>query len=461
MLTKTWIGTLLLVVAIANGVAAQGLVVNEFSNGASLSKEFVELIAIGTIPSTTPCNPVDIRGWIIDDNNGDFSCGACSNKGIATGHMRFGNAAVWSAVPQGSMIVVYNAGDVFAGMPAADPNDTAPADGVYIVPSNHPTMDGTSTPCGAHTPSAGGTCGACTGIASYTGVCYTAGLGTAWDNLNLRNTGDAMQTRRPDASYFHGIANDVGTLGMSGGVDNLLIPSTLTGAGVAYTNILLDGNFRNITNFAVVPAASATPGLPNSANNALWISDIEACILPVTYAQPLQAQSLPDENLLTWSTAREVNCRLYHVERADRPDGDYVQIGEVLGAGNSEEQVPYTFRDRAPLPNSYYRIVQIDLDGNATRSSVVEVTRADELPPVVSVWPQPASELVHYDIQGEGLLDLTLFDAMGRAVHHRDFALGATSVGGAISLGGLGEGVYFLQVRSVNGLLREKIVHIR
>jgi CTP-dependent riboflavin kinase len=79
----------------------------------------------------------------------------------------------------------------------------------------------------------------------------------------------------------------------------------------------------------------------------------------------------------------------------------------------------------------------------------------------VSVWPQPASELVHYDIQGEGLLSLTLFDALGRVIDHRAFESGATSVGGTISLSGLGEGVYYMQVRSASGLLREKIVHIR
>lgn len=461
MLTRKLTWLLFMTLACAYPTAAQGLVVNEFSNGASGSKEFVELVVIGTIPSTAPCAPVDIRNWIIDDNNGDFSCGACSNRGIATGHMRFGNSPTWAAVPQGSIIVVYNAGDVFAGMPANDPNDTAPADGVYIVPSNHASMEATTTPCGINSPSAGGNCGACSGIATYAGVCYTAGVAAGWDNLNLRNTGDAMQTRRPDGSYFHGLANDVGTLGMSGGVDGLLVTSTLTNAGIAFTNVMFDGNFRSITNFAVVPSASGTPGAANSANNAAWISQIGACILPVRYAAPLQVQSLAQENLLSWVTAREVNCRHFEVQRAASPEGEFTAIGVVPGAGNSDDQLPYEFRDKAPLPNNYYRIVQIDLDGNATPSGVVEVTRQVEQAPAVSIWPQPASAEVNYDIQGIDLLDIQLIDAMGRVVFRRDLEPSATVAAGAISMQALSEGVYFLQVRSARSVLREKIVHIR
>ena len=77
--------------------AQSGLVVNEISQGSLGSREFAELVVVGD-----PCSTVDIRGWIVDDNNGIFTeCGpnpndgALSGYGIAAGHIRFSFNPVW------------------------------------------------------------------------------------------------------------------------------------------------------------------------------------------------------------------------------------------------------------------------------------------------------------------------------------------------------------------------------
>ncbi|MEM9928478.1 MAG: hypothetical protein AAF840_01540, partial [Bacteroidota bacterium] len=51
------------------------MIVNEVSNGESAGEEFVELLVTGL--GGKACDPVDLRGYILDDNNGDFSV----NKG--------------------------------------------------------------------------------------------------------------------------------------------------------------------------------------------------------------------------------------------------------------------------------------------------------------------------------------------------------------------------------------------
>ena len=51
-------------------------------------------------------------------------------------------------------------------------------------------------------------------------------------------------------------------------------------------------------------------------------------------------------------------------------------IGEVKGAGNSNEVMSYSFIDKAPLSKTnYYRLKQIDTDGTYTYSKVQEVKR--------------------------------------------------------------------------------------
>ena len=51
------------------------LVINEVSQGPSGSKEYVELVVTGT-PGCAGIPCVDLRGWYIDDNNGNHATGA-------------------------------------------------------------------------------------------------------------------------------------------------------------------------------------------------------------------------------------------------------------------------------------------------------------------------------------------------------------------------------------------------
>lgn len=461
MLTRKLTWLLLISLTCVAPATAQGLIVNEYSNGASGVKEYLEMVVVGTGPNLA-CGPVDIRTWIFDDNNGDFSCGPCASRGVAQGHMRFANLPVWSAVPTGSIILVYNSDDFTAGfIPADDPDDTAPADGVYIVPSNHISLEASSTPCAINIPNATGTCPACTGNAGYAAVCYTAGSASAWDNCGLRNTGDAMQVRRPDGSYFHGIANESAGAGMLGGPDNMLFNSTGTGRAFMFDNTSGNNNFRLIGNYVTVLAASGTPGAANSLNNAAWIDILRNdCILPIVYAQPFSGRVLPVSNRLLWSTAQESNTRHFVIERASSADAEFEEIGRVPAAGSSSELLEYGFTDAHPLATSYYRLSQYDRDGMVQHSGVVELNRQVDGIAKVNVWPHPAGDQLNYDVQGDDLREIALLDGMGRVIFRRDMEAQTSAAAGAISLSQLSDGVYFLQVRSGRGVVREKIVHI-
>ena len=94
---------LLLIIALTCFKGNAQIYVNEFSNGPSgTNQEFVELVVSNGIPGST----VDIRGWIIDDNSGYWSCGV--GWGIASGHLRFAQINNWRCVPTGSIILLYN-----------------------------------------------------------------------------------------------------------------------------------------------------------------------------------------------------------------------------------------------------------------------------------------------------------------------------------------------------------------
>lgn len=80
------------------------------------------------------------------------------------------------------------------------------------------------------------------------------------------------------------------------------------------------------------------------------------------------------ENILTWSTASEVNNDYFEVQRSF--DGvNFEEITSINGAGNSASQTDYSYTDViTSTQNIYYRLKQVDFDGTHTYSNVKSVS---------------------------------------------------------------------------------------
>jgi hypothetical protein len=161
----------------SNSLHSQTLIMNEVSNGPSGNQEYVEFVVVDTSVSyncastTPPC--IDIRGWIFDDNSGYHG-----TSGIAAGAVRFSFNSLWSCVPLGTIIVIYNNADPNVQMPA---NDLSLTDGncVIVVPiSNTSLFEQNTTTPGAV---------AC----SYPATGWTAGGN--WNFTLLANPGDCAR----------------------------------------------------------------------------------------------------------------------------------------------------------------------------------------------------------------------------------------------------------------------------
>ena len=272
------------------GQAQPGLVVNEISQGTNGGKEYAELVVVGD-----PCTTVDLRGWIIDDNNGEFvACpgpnnGALSGCGIAFGHVRFSYDPIWQDVPVGTIILVY-------AYDPSDPNAQADIGGltpdytdsncdwVRVVPINasntHMERDVNiphpPNPASCTCPNGG------TGIPDYSPATYVplndqsfSGIG----QLGMRNDGDAFQTRQPDGSFFHGLS--YGSTGGScnpppfnGGPDAMHLSPSGSNMVYYFANVVND-DYRLIDNWGNLPATiGQTPGQPNTCQNAEWIGSL-------------------------------------------------------------------------------------------------------------------------------------------------------------------------------------------
>ena len=375
-----------------------GPLVNEVSNGATGTREYIELLVCGL-----PCGTVDLRNWKIDDNNGTLMNGFGTNQGgsgASAGHLRFANIAQWSAVPVGSLIVIYNVNDVNPLLPPNDPADTAPYNTVYVLPATHAALQGCANyPSPATSAGYGSTC--------------AFGLG-GWNMVTLRNEGDAVQTRDPQGIYFHGVSYGPDAQAMNpGGIDGLRT-SLLDHTGrVIYFN---NGNERLAANFtSAAVAGNETPGAPNNAANLSYINAVMCSPLPV---ELLSFTANPAGNLvrLRWATASEHNSARFFLERAVDPAA-FTVIGEVPAAGFSQQHIDYVWDDRFPLDGvSVYRLREQDLDGTEQTGPLVAVDRRMT---DVEVHPVPGVPSVFLASPAGGF-KWRLLDALGRVVDGGD-----------------------------------------
>ncbi|GHB42263.1 T9SS type A sorting domain-containing protein [Mongoliitalea lutea] len=120
-------------------------------------------------------------------------------------------------------------------------------------------------------------------------------------------------------------------------------------------------------------------------------------ILPVEYVHfDAQFDPINRVNILDWATAKEWENSHFEVERAHNQVNEFVNIGEVEGAGFSDAILSYQFKDdHLPLAGGmlYYRLKQVDFGGTFSYSDVVGV-RVDPIQSTGKTWkayPNPTN----------------------------------------------------------------------
>jgi gliding motility-associated-like protein len=236
------------------------LFINEVSNGPSGAQEYVELLVVGTPSCTASC--VDLRGWVLDDNNGYFASG--TGTGIAQGHMRFTTSATWQCVPIGTIILIYNESDRNAAIPA---DNLTGANCTYILPASSTLFERNTTAPVVN------------GSQTY-GAPYVAG--GAWSTQGLSNNDDSYQLRDPNnlTVPYHAV-------GYGNNTTNSIIYFAGGGAqGVFYmANTTTDDPFTQANWIKGVVPTEETPGAPNNTANATWIATLNNNCTPFTGAQ--------------------------------------------------------------------------------------------------------------------------------------------------------------------------------
>jgi hypothetical protein len=418
--------------------SSQGLLINEFSNGPSGSKEYYEFVVAGQCGDV-----VDVSGYILDDNNGTFSTVFPSTSGVAAGHLRLTNHAQWTAIPVGSLIVIYNSGDVNASLPADDVND-ANGDSLYVIPDNNTTYFELTTDLPDNAAS----------DSTYTPSVYGTG---GWATLGLRNGGDAVQVRDPSGAYWHGVS--YGGAEMTGGPNNMKVAATSLTNSCAWFS---DGDFLDVSNWTTGALSNETPGAANDAANLIWIKsmrDAAAPSCPVELPVDLlffRANRVTDNhNNIHWRTASEKNNVGFELLRSSNGI-DYEVITFVPGSGTTSSAQHYEFDDYNPTTGlNYYKLRQIDYDGVVRNYSAVVVNNeSNDL--AIDYW-NVDYESINISLEGYSNfkpIKVEFLDILGKVISIQEMR---PSKSISLNRQKLSDGVYLVRITQGNTTVFEKI----
>lgn len=234
---------------------AQSLRINEISQGASGSKEYVELVVTG--PTLTNCSSqpacLDLRGWILDDNNGYFSNGVLTGTGLAAGAIRFSNDAFWQCINPGTIILIYNDNDINPGIPANDVSNTD-ANCTLIIPVSSALFERHES-----APS--------TSSMAYSNTGWVSGGN--WGPISMANGDDSFQIYAPSNTNtpVHGVSWG------NNNSNNFIFFAGAAGGLVFSCDNNTSADFAIQANWISAPVASGqTAGIPNSTNNSALLA---------------------------------------------------------------------------------------------------------------------------------------------------------------------------------------------
>lgn len=229
---------------------------------------------------------------------------------------------------------------------------------------------------------------------------------------------------------------------------------------VAQLELLIKNNSTPL--YAVAPFCGGNTGTSRPNNTYGWgrvdaLATVNAAlVLPVEWVS-FNVRAKGTQSELTWSTATEVDCHDYTVQRsANGIDWDNLY---VMACRNNSNGADYRYIDPKPLEGiNYYRLRQEDHDGAQWNSAVVSITFNNN---GIDMRLQPLhnSEMLYIDLirnnRPAEQYTLDLYSTDGKLLRTVQM-----EHSGSVVLEALSSGLYIAVLRAENGavLLSKKFV---
>jgi len=185
-----------------------------------------------------------------------------------------------------------------------------------------------------------------------------------------------------------------------------------------------------------IPVVS-TNGISSLGGDFTIASDSSLNSLPVKFVY-FNAESENNKVKLIWQTSQEINNSHFEIER--RTNNEWELIGKINGKGNSNITNNYEFFDYEINTSyvNYYRIKQIDFNGNFEYSSIAFTEKKEMLLPFI-IYPNPLQDKLTINLNGEVLKEIVVYDLNGKK-------LITSKNEDDIDISSLPKGLYFINI---------------
>ena len=168
---------------------------------------------------------------------------------------------------------------------------------------------------------------------------------------------------------------------------------------------------------------------------------------------------MDNEVLVNWQTASEQDNDYFIVERSI--DGvNAERIATVKGAGNSNKVLDYNFTDYNPYGGtSYYRLTQVDYNGQSETFDWVAVNFEQKEAPSVMLYPNPVSNqnlnINFHNFKGQTTLNI--YDISGKLVYQEELNIADSDQSKAVQIN-LSQGIYNIQLINNDNVVIKRLL---
>lgn len=190
-------------------------------------------------------------------------------------------------------------------------------------------------------------------------------------------------------------------------------------------------------------------------------ASLDCTILPVELAE-FDVTYAADYDVvdIAWTTESERDNDYFAVERSS--DGTHFEeIARTNSTGNTTNETKYYAMDEDPFVGiNYYRLRQVDINGDEHYSELKSINILDDFYDILSVIPNPTndrSEIIFNTYTNENA-DLKMYNARGALIEHASISCQAGGNRMEIDLSGQEDGIYMLIITTHDKTHTAKII---
>lgn len=232
---------------------------------------------------------------------------------------------------------------------------------------------------------------------------------------------------------------------------NAISPSNANNQSIYYASNIASGAYASI-DYQI--KGNFTQGFSGFAGQKILNTS-----LPVEYSRSLSGKNQGKRNMLQWTTALEINCEYFALERSENGI-DFYELDRIPASGNNSFGSTYFYTDSMLAQDlEYYRLKQVDFDGEHSYSKIISLKRIHEdQAEQAFIYPNPVHQELNVVWNSKNFSILEILDTRGEILLSRNLNFGENK----IILGDLESGYYLLLIKTNEGIPQiEKIAVLR